>query len=340
MERFLLLLLGWLPGVAAGWFPTDVVADGKPQRYQPLAAISQPWRLCALLPQAKDKFWWSVALGLAEEADRQGARLGIYQAGGYEFQRKQIEQFDTCLKLRADAIILASNSYSGMNQAISRAAAARIPVIDLSNGVESDEVTARVLSNTGEMASLGLQYILRHYPKPGLTLGWLPGPQDSYWVQTAEAGLFRAAKYKSVHLVHGGYASTDRSRQMKLLREVMQHRPPPDVILANAVGAEAAVRWFDAYPQQRRPVIAYYASEGVIDQLRAGRIEAAVASSPVLEARIAVDLALRALERQPHPRRVNPRISLLDHRSLEQYDQRKLLAPKGRWFIQRDLPPP
>ncbi|MGG5874231.1 hypothetical protein ACQ4LH_21505, partial [Pseudomonas peli] len=40
--------------------------------------------------------------------------------------------------------------------------------------------------------------------------------------------------------------------------------------------------------------------------------------SPVLQARIAVDLAVRALEGRAHARRVSPMIEMLDQVSLEQ----------------------
>ena len=60
----------------------EVLADGVSQQYQPLSQAAKPWRVCALLPHGKDRYWWGVAWGLDEEAARQGVRLGIYEAGG------------------------------------------------------------------------------------------------------------------------------------------------------------------------------------------------------------------------------------------------------------------
>lgn len=72
MRILWLLLLSGLsaPVLAAEWFPAAVQADGQAVQYQPQAQAAQPWRICALLPHGKDRYWWGVAWGLDGEADR------------------------------------------------------------------------------------------------------------------------------------------------------------------------------------------------------------------------------------------------------------------------------
>ncbi|CAE6888641.1 Peripla_BP_1 domain-containing protein [Ectopseudomonas oleovorans] len=94
--------------LAAEWFPYPVQADGRMLDYRPLPAAAQPWRICALLPHGKDRYWWGVAWGLDQEAQRLGVRLGIYEAGGYEHGDVQLEQFDRCVAEGADAFVVAS----------------------------------------------------------------------------------------------------------------------------------------------------------------------------------------------------------------------------------------
>ncbi len=93
----LLLSLACQSLLAAEWFPYPVHADGRVLDYRPLPVASQPWRICALLPHGKDRYWWGVAWGLDQEARRLGVRLGIYEAGGYEYADVQVEQFEHCV---------------------------------------------------------------------------------------------------------------------------------------------------------------------------------------------------------------------------------------------------
>ena len=72
--------------------------------------------------------------------------------------------------------------------------------------------------------------------------------------------------------------------------------------------------------------------------LRPRVIVTAPSDSLVLQARIAVDLAVRALEGLPHPREVGPLIEMLDQRTLQGFDISRLMPPGGHWMIRRDLP--
>jgi hypothetical protein len=122
------------------WYPVKVVSDGRPAAYTPLPKVNKAWRICALLPHARDRYWWGVSWGLAQEAGRQGVKLGIYQAGGYEHLPEQRKQFQTCLDKRADAILLAAIASDGLDDAIARAA--RLPE-------RSSDAAARRLRTAG-----------------------------------------------------------------------------------------------------------------------------------------------------------------------------------------------
>src|SRR5262245_4411259 len=102
---FALLLSSLLvaPCLAADWFPVQVRVDGRDASYQPRERASRPWRICALLPHGMDRYWWGVAWGLNEEAQRQGVQLGVYEAGGYQYPDMQRAQLTRCIQLAAGA---------------------------------------------------------------------------------------------------------------------------------------------------------------------------------------------------------------------------------------------
>lgn len=327
-----------VPSLGANWYPVPVVADGKPLSYAPLAAVTRPWRICALLPHGQDRFWWGVSWGLAEEAKRLNIKLGVYEAGGYEHLEVQRRQFAHCVAQRADAIVLSAIVPNGLTHEIADAIGKGAVVIDLINGSGAANVTARAVGDTSTLSVMAARYLLAHATKQPVSLVWFPGPKNAEWVAGAEKGMRSVLKPGTAMIIDGGYDVPESTRQMSLIRAVFQ-KFTPDYVLGNAVAAVAAARFVGANPAIHTKVIAWYANEPVVQLIREGKIEAAPSNHPVLQARIGLDLALRALERQPHPFDVKVVPEMIDARTVHLFQTEKLYAPAGTWMVQRPLPP-
>jgi protein TorT len=331
----------WLAAapVLADWYPVTVRADGELRQYRPLERARQPWRICALLPHGMDRYWWGVAWGLDGEAKRQGVGLGIYEAGGYAHTGGQARQMQECREMQADAYLIAATHASELCPQIEQLLTEGRPVIDLVNGLECAGLTAHSRVNYSDMVGEVLAYVEGRREAGPYSIGWLPGPQGAAWVRDAEHGLQRYLRGRSVQLVHGGYAPVDRSSQARLTRRLISQRSQLDYLLGNAEAAGFAAELVHASVERRAPqVLAIYATERIVEQIRDGFILAAPCDSPVLQARIAIDLAVRALEGRPHPREVGPLIEMLDQRALRSFDISRLMPPEGHWMIRRDMP--
>ena len=333
----LLLSLACQSLLAAEWFPYPVHADGRVLDYRPLPVASQPWRICALLPHGKDRYWWGVAWGLDQEARRLGVRLGIYEAGGYEYADLQVEQFEHCVAEGADAFVVASiNTYDLCSAAEVQIKAGR-PVIDLVNRLECQGLSAHSRVDFADMTRATLKYLVRVSEGRPIQVGWLPGPADAGWVQDAERGLRDALPGTRVTLAHGGYAPVDRSSQAQLTRELLKQHPRLDYLIANAEAAAFAAQLVRNIGSDTQ-VLSFYASERVLEQIREGQVLAAPTDSPVIQARIALDLAVRGLQGEKLPQLVSPQIKMLDADSLDRFDLGRLMPPEGHWMIRQELP--
>lgn len=334
----LCLCLTSLP-VAADWYPVDVLADGRLQQYQPLTRAAQPWRICALLPHGKDRYWWGVAWGLDQEAARQGVKLGIYEAGGYENRQAQITQLQACREQEADAYVIASINTTDLCAPIAKLHGQGKPVIDLVNRLDCPGISARSQVDFAAMTREVLAYIEGSREAGPFSLGWLPGPQNAGWVADGESGLRQALQGRPVTLHHGGYGPVDRSSQAQLVRRLLAEHDDLDYLLGNAEAAGFAAQLVQTSGNHyRAQVLATYTTERILEQIRDGFILAAPTDSPVLQARIAIDLAVRALEHQLQVSKVSPLIQMLDQRSLSAFDIGRLMPPDGHWMIRRDLP--
>ena len=108
-------------------------------------------------------------------------------------------------------------------------------------------------------------------------------------------------------------------------------------MLANAVAARAVAQLTARQKNSPLRLVAYYANPDVIELLRLGNIAAAVTDSPVLQARIAVDLAIRLLQQQVVPKRIAPQLRVLTPDNLSQFNLEQLLPPDEQWIIRREL---
>jgi protein TorT len=167
-------------------------------------------------------------------------------------------------------------------------------------------------------------------------------------VRDAEAGLKQILVNKKVTLLHAGYGPPDAFSQAGLARAFFAKAQQVDGVLANAVAAKVVAQFL--FKEQAAmakkseqtkttavPVVAYYANPAVIDMLQTGQISAAVTDSPVIQARIAIDLAVRLLQKEQVPKHIGPKIEVLDAATLAQYPLNRLLPPDEQWIIRREL---
>lgn len=297
--------------------------------------------LCALLPHGKDRYWWGVSWGLADEADKRGVRIAILEAGGYENHDVMLRQWENCRQHGADAYIVASIQAHGLEAPLRFAAAEGRPVIDLINGIDSHPVTSHAVVSFRDMARLAAEHLVADAGNRPVTVAWMPGPRSAGWVADGDAAVREVfASQPQIRVDHLGHAATDASTQAGLLRAYLRQHPMPDYVLGNAVAIEVAARMVAQQQPSRPPkLIAYYTTAPIVDLIREGKVLAAPSDSPVLQARIAVDLALRAIRGDVVPERNSPPIVVLTRETLPRFDLRRLLPPEGQWMVRRPLPP-
>jgi protein TorT len=209
-------------------------------------------------------------------------------------------------------------------------------VIDLINGMDGDYITSHSVVSFKDMAATALGFITKQAGKP-FRLGWFPGPNGAAWVRDAELGVKSLVQEGSITLYHAGYGPTDAFHQAGLTRQFYQYYSAVDYVLANAVAAQAVAQYQLRNPASQSPIVAYYANPAVIEMLQTQLLAAAVTDSPVLQARIAVDLAVRSLQGESVPKRVSPHIEVLTPSNVASFDLSRLLPPDEQWIIRREL---
>ena len=324
------------------WYPLEVDVWNPPfnderQRdqkvYKPLDRAQKKWHVRVFIPHLKDAYWLGVNYGLIDEARRLGIRLAIYEAGGYDQLEVQRRQIQDSLKEKPDGLIIAAISLQGLNATVKKAFDMGIPVLDLINGLSSPEIAARAAVSFWDMGHQAGLYLRRLQLQEGqpMKVAWFPGPKGAGWVAAGDAGFREAIADGDIDIVTAMYGDTGSAAQAKLIEAALgRHAAELDCIAGTAVSAEAAVNIL-----RRRgladsiKIISYYYSPGVDRGIRRGGITAAPSDLTVLQARIAVDVMVRILEKKDFHKHVAPKVTVIDRNNIRTWDSSTTLAPRG-----------
>ena len=323
----------WSPVEVWVWDPPfDTASPRTLQQYEPLEAKNREWKICASIPHLKDAFWIGVNFGLVDEAKRLDVTFRLFEAGGYGNLEVQIEQIQACLDRNPDALIVSAIDSEKLNPMLEKVHARGIPIVDLINGVTFPQVSAKSAVDYYDNGFAAGQYLVERHKEANhpIRVLWFPGPKGAGWVARGDKGFNDAIKGSRIEILETAYGDTGKKAQGELVTAALDRHPDVDYIVGTTVTAEAAVDILRSRRLKGRTgVLAYYFGPGVYRGLKRGTIVAAPSDLPVIQARIAVDQAVRILERKPVLKHVGPKLFMTDRESLKDFDLSTSLAPKG-----------
>jgi protein TorT len=332
------------PAVQAkkAWYPLDVEVWNPPfndqrQReqklYTPLEKAQKKWRIRVFIPHLKDDYWLGVNYGLINEARRLGVSLSIFEAGGYDQLDVQRRQIENAIAEHPDGLIIGAISLDGLNDLVKKASDKGIPVLDLINGMSSPHIAARAAVSFWDMGFQAGSYLRRLQKNRGqpMKLAWFPGPDGAGWVAAGDAGFRKSIEGSAIEILDARYGDTGSAVQAKLIEAALsRYADDLECIVGTAVTAEAAVKILRTRKlTDRIKILSYYYGPGVQRGIRRGDITAAPSDLTVLQARIAVDVMVRILEKKDYYKHVAPRVMVVDGDNIRSWDSSTTLAPRG-----------
>jgi protein TorT len=299
--------------------------------------VTKPWKICITVPHLKDPIWVANNYGAVEESRRLGVNMQFHDAGGYTEVTTQAQQIEDCSVQGVDAIIVGAVSFDALNPVIETAVANGIVVIDGGNGISSPKVQARAVLDYFEMGKAAGGY-LASLGKPA-KVALLPGPAGVGWSERSAEGFVEAIAGSSVHVVDKKYGDTAKEVQLKLVEDLLSAHKDIDVIAGTAVTIDVArTVLMERGLQDQVQLVATYLIPSTLDLIKTGAASCAPTEQPVLTYRIAVDQAVRLLEKKPlddKHERFAPQPLLVcgpaagDKDNLADFDETTSFAPAG-----------
>ncbi len=292
--------------------------------------VTKPWRLCVLFPTMKNVYWVAGNYGLVTEAKRDGVGLQLFDAGGYGNLSTQINQMDNCIASGYNAIIIAAISADGVAPLVRKAVARGIPVIDYANGINEPQTSAHATVSFVDLGKLVGDYVLKHSDPKTAVVGFFPGPQGANFSDDAVTGFNEAVKGSPLKVAVTRRGDASLAVQLDIVQNVLQAYPDINYIVGIDPGAQGAVT---VLRNQRLlgkvKVAGINFIPAIYADIEKGYTEGSGVDFTPIQAKLAVDEAVRLLEKQPLPaKHAGPAPAFITKENIASFTWETMFAPK------------
>ena len=295
----------------------------------PVAKASKKWSICAVVPHMKDGYWVSIDYGLVSEAKRLGVQLTILQAGGYSELSRQVSQFDDCIASGADAVLVAPISEAGFADRITAAAERGVIQIGFVNKISDAPVNSKIFVDYATKGRQTGKFLAEKLGSEGGSVVAFPGPQGSGWAEAYMSGFEEGIAGSKVEIREIKYGPAGVAESLGPVEDSLQAHPDLDAVWGGAPAVEAAIGAAEEAGFDKLALVASYENQTMVDNLKAGNISAFSTEFPVMQARIAVGLAVAALEGNKIPGYLGVIPQMVTIENVDSMDLTTILAPAG-----------
>ncbi|MBX7259044.1 MAG: substrate-binding domain-containing protein [Candidatus Hydrogenedentes bacterium] len=270
----------------------------------------------SLLTQ-RHQFYRDLVAALEEEAPKHGLTLRIQYA---EFDgQKQINQIETFVRQKVDAIIVSPKDSAGISPAVSDARAKGIPVFTADIAAQNADVVCHIASDNVQGGRIIGEYLAKILNGKG-KVAIIDNPEVTS-VQDRTKGFDEAlAKYPEMSVVQRAPGAGVRDKALTAAQSVLQANPDLSAIFGinddSALGALAAVE--SAGLQDKIVIVGYDGTPEARDAILAGKaLKADTVQFPREIGKKTIETIAAFLEGKEVPKVVPVEVGIIDKASLE-----------------------
>jgi len=301
---------------------------------------TKPWKIGVLFPHLKDPFWLGCNYAVFEQAERLGVETTLLAAKGYNDLVGQLAQMDDMISAKYDMILLAPISYKGNDESVAKAKKAGIPVINVINDQQSDDLLTKVDVSFWQLGYAAAKWAIDDAIKNGLkeiNIVLLPGPAGAGWVIGEVEGTQAAVKDSPipVNILAIKYGDSGKDTQFKLAEDVFTtFGDKIDYLFGCSVCSwSAALPMREAGLADKVKIVGYDITPDTVQGIKLGDIAAAANCHGADQYRIAMNFAVDYLEGRVKPDEVPhtivPQYKILETANFQKYPFHVSLAPQG-----------
>ncbi len=295
------------------------------------ACNRQKERRIAVIPKGTAHvFWQSVHAG-AVAAGKEFHEDILWDGPPNETDySRQLEIFDSMLNRHVDGVVVAAADRTTLNASLDRASRENVPVVVFDSAVDSTNYVTFVATNNYEAGQMA-----------GRKLGELLGGKGSVaMIQNAPGSAstmdrergFRdamAKEFPGIQIAAEQYSMSDRAKGMAATENILTAHPKLDGLFASSepssVGAAQALKSRGLAGKVK--FVAFDSSEGLVEDLKAGAIDALVAQDPFRIGFEAVRAVTEKLDGKAPQKKIDLSATVITKADLDKPEIKQLLHP-------------
>ncbi|MBM3740587.1 MAG: substrate-binding domain-containing protein [Acidobacteria bacterium] len=299
------------------------------------AACSQnKQKTVMVVPKGTSHMFWVTVRAGAEAAGKDFSLNVVWNGPNQETDyARQIQIVNSAIAQRVDGLVLAASDRKALVQYVDKAVEAGIPVTIFDSGLDSGNFLSWVATNNvqaGEMGGRELGRLLGGKGKVAV-IQHVPG---SVSTMDREAGFESviAKEFPGIQIVQKLYGMSDRAKAMAAAENILTAHPDLNGMFAStepsASGLLLAVKARNLGGKLK--VVGFDANDAMIEELRAGNLDAMVVQDPYKIGYEAVRTVADKLAGKQPPKRMDLEAVVVSKANLDTAPIQQLLKPPVR----------
>ncbi len=234
---------------------------------------------------------------------------------------KQIQQVESFIAQRVDAIILNPCEVEASSPAVDKAIAAGIPIVNVNSETRS-EPTAFVGSRDEESAEIAINYIAERLGGQGRLVMMTGYPGQAAEIKRTEGAKAALKRHPDLKLVAEQTANWSREEGMALMENWLQaYRDGIDAVFAqnDEMGLGALNALQAAGVKDTIVLVSVDAIADALSAVKEGRLDATVFQNARGQAATALETAVKILNNQPYEETVLIPFELVTKQNVDRY---------------------
>jgi ribose transport system substrate-binding protein len=282
-------------------------------------------------------FWQTVQAGAMKAGKELNVNVEWNGAAAETDYSRQIQIIDSMIARHVDGLAIAATDRTALNASLDRAAQLKIPVTVFDSGVDSEQYMTFVATNNyegGQMAARKLGQLLNGKGRV-IMVAHMVGSRST---MDREQGFEDVMKkeFPGIQIVARQFGLADRAKSLAVAENMLTANPGAEGIFASSepgsVGAAQAIKARGLTGKIK--FVAFDASEGLVDDLKGGVIDALVAQDPFRMGYQAVATVVDKLGGKNLPRRTDLPATVITRVDLSRPEIHELLYPDIKKYLQ------
>ena len=281
-------------------------------------------------------FWVSIQAGAMAAGHNLGVEV-LWNGPALETDySRQIQIVDSMIARHVDGLAIAAQDRTALDASLDRAAKEGIPVTIFDSGVDSTNYMSFVATNNYEAGGLAARKLAELLGGKGSIAMVLHVP-GSLSTMDREKGFEDtvAKEFPRIRIVQKQYGMSDRSKAMSVAENIVTAHPELDGIFAStepsSVGTALALKSRGLTGKLK--FVAFDASEGMVEDLKNGTIDALVAQDPFRIGYEAVQTLVDKLHGKTPPKRIDLSARVITKADLDKPEVKALLNPDVKKYL-------